>query len=242
MFDAWERAGVRSGSRVLDVGAGPGYAAVDLAERVGANGQVLAVERSPRFAAFARERARILNHQNLSVVELDLMEQPIPDTSFDVAWCRWVACVVSSPALLLRRIYDALRPKGTVVFHEYVDYASWRIVPARPNLDAFVAAAMASWRAMGGEPDAARFLPSLLRSAGFDIRSARPLVFALRPTDDMWQWLVGFVRADAPRLHELGRLDADSVRRILEDVDEVEEDPAALMVTPMVLEIVAQRA
>ena len=36
-LDCWQRAGITVGKRVLDVGAGPGYAAVDLAEIVGAS-------------------------------------------------------------------------------------------------------------------------------------------------------------------------------------------------------------
>ncbi|HXU78754.1 MAG TPA: class I SAM-dependent methyltransferase, partial [Methylomirabilota bacterium] len=39
----WERAGFRRGHRILDVGCGPGFAALDLAERVGPRGRIVAV-------------------------------------------------------------------------------------------------------------------------------------------------------------------------------------------------------
>src|SRR5436309_12083039 len=48
-LDCWQRAGITVGRRVLDVGAGPGYAAVDLAEIVGPTGEVVALERSQNF-------------------------------------------------------------------------------------------------------------------------------------------------------------------------------------------------
>ncbi len=35
VLDCWQKAGITVGKRVLDVGAGPGYATVDLAEIVG---------------------------------------------------------------------------------------------------------------------------------------------------------------------------------------------------------------
>jgi ubiquinone/menaquinone biosynthesis C-methylase UbiE len=35
VLDCWQRAGITVGKRVLDLGAGPGYAALDLAEIVG---------------------------------------------------------------------------------------------------------------------------------------------------------------------------------------------------------------
>ena len=37
------------GSRVIDIGCGPGYATLDLAEIVGRTGEVFAIERSERF-------------------------------------------------------------------------------------------------------------------------------------------------------------------------------------------------
>ena len=49
MLDAWARAGINVGQTVLDVGCGPGYATVDLAEIVGPSGKIVAVERSQRF-------------------------------------------------------------------------------------------------------------------------------------------------------------------------------------------------
>src|SRR5262245_37660573 len=51
----WRRAGITTGSRVLDLGAGPGFATVDLAEIVGPSGRVVAYERSPRFVALDRK-------------------------------------------------------------------------------------------------------------------------------------------------------------------------------------------
>ena len=49
VLDCWQRAGITIGKRVLDVGAGPGYAAIDLAEIVGSTGEVIALERSQNF-------------------------------------------------------------------------------------------------------------------------------------------------------------------------------------------------
>ena len=54
MLEAWSEAGITEGSRVLDVGCGPGYATLDLAEIVGPTGTVVALERSERFLSFAR--------------------------------------------------------------------------------------------------------------------------------------------------------------------------------------------
>ena len=46
--EAWERAGFRPGQKLLDLGCGPGFATVDLAQRVGPRGQVVAVDIAER--------------------------------------------------------------------------------------------------------------------------------------------------------------------------------------------------
>jgi precorrin-6B methylase 2 len=63
MLDAWARAGITRGSRVVDFGAGPGYATCDAAEIVGPRGQVTAIERSPHFLEFAK---REMERRNMS--------------------------------------------------------------------------------------------------------------------------------------------------------------------------------
>ena len=51
---AWDRAGFAAGQRVLDLGAGPGFAALDLARLVGPRGRVLALERSGDYVAWGQ--------------------------------------------------------------------------------------------------------------------------------------------------------------------------------------------
>jgi len=233
--EAWQRAGIGPGSRVIDVGAGPGYATADLLDLVGPRGEVAAVERSERYVAALKQRA-----PRATVFNLDLMTDALPVSGFDVAWCRWVAMFLPSPALLLDRLARALRPGGAVVFHEYENYETWRYVPARPHLEAFVREAMASWRDTGGEANAARALVPLLPKHGFEIASLKPLVFAARPGDPFWRWPAAFLRHGAERLRELGRVDEGFVRNVIAELASAERDPDTAMVTPLVLEIIAR--
>src|SRR5437764_1585088 len=119
VLDCWRRAGITVGKRVLDVGAGPGYAAIDLAEIVGPDGEVVAVERSGKFVGAMKEacRARALRH--VRFYQVDLMSDEMPAGKFDFSWCRWVLCFVSDPGRLVSKIAGNLRAGGVAVFHEY---------------------------------------------------------------------------------------------------------------------------
>jgi SAM-dependent methyltransferase len=240
VLEAWRRAGITVGSRVLDVGAGPGYATVDLAEIVGAGGEVVAVERSERFARHARDLCASRGLRHVRVLQQDLMTEPLPRLGFDFAWCRWVACFVDSPARLVQRVVGALRGGGRVLFHEYAAYDTWRLAPRGPGLERFVEEVMASWRATGGEPDVGRALPALLEDAGFRLVDVRPLVFMVGPGNYIWRWPAAFVHSGLERLQELGRIDRSFAEALLSELADAEKHPGSLMLTPLVLEITAQ--
>jgi protein-L-isoaspartate(D-aspartate) O-methyltransferase len=63
-----EAAGIQPGTRVLEVGAGSGYAAAVMS-RIGA--QVIAIERKPELVAVATERMQRLGYDNVTIVEGD---------------------------------------------------------------------------------------------------------------------------------------------------------------------------
>ena len=60
-----EAAGIEPGDRVLEVGAGSGYAAAVMS-RIAA--EVIAIERKPELAAIATERMQRLGHDNVTIV------------------------------------------------------------------------------------------------------------------------------------------------------------------------------
>jgi hypothetical protein len=84
-------------------------------------------------------------------------------------------------------------------------------------------------------------LPQLLADNGFVIRSTRPHVFCLRPSDYMWQWPATFIEIYLPRLIEMGRIDQEFADKVRVDLANAEANPNAVMVTPLVLEIIAEK-
>lgn len=241
MLECWQRAGVTLGSRVLDIGAGPGYATVDLAEIVGSSGEVVAVERSNRFVQAAQSACTARGLSNVRLYEIDLMTGLIPAREMDVAWCRWVASFISSPKILIAKLASVIKPGGVAIFHEYIDYSTWRVAPRSPAIEEFVQRVMESWRAAGGEPDIALTLPTLLTETGFRLRFVSPRIFCAQPTDFVWQWPASFINVNLSRLLELGLVDQNWVTSVRREFDTVKNNRNSLMLTPLLLEIIAER-
>lgn len=241
VLECWRKAGIGSGSRVLDLGAGPGYATVDLAEIVGPSGRIVALERSHKFVTALEKTIRARALRNVEVHEIDLMTDALPGGDYDFSWCRWVASFVSDPALLIEKL-AAILPKGSsAIFHEYGHYTTWRFSPRLPKQEEFAAKVAESWRAAGGEADIALRLLPLLSAGGFSLRSITPRIFCLGPTDEMWQWPGTFIPIGVARLQEIGLLDRQFAEELTAEFTRANLNPDARMITPLVLEIVAEK-
>ena len=241
VLDLWEQGGITTGQTILDVGAGPGHATLDLAEIVGSNGKVVALERSHRFltalSSFAAERGLT----NIETVEADILDYNWPQAVADRAWCRWVLAFVNDPAKVLRGIARALKPGGKLLIQEYYDYASWHLAPRSREFEAYVAKIIAKWRTSGGEPDVGLALPHLLGEAGLEIEFVRPVVFTARMNDFAANWPMDFARQYIPVMLADGDISAAEAEGVATLLDRYEADPNALVITPGLLQIAARK-
>jgi len=241
MLDAWQRAGFGAGMTIADIGCGPGYATLDLAEVVGPRGRVVAIERSRRFLDALESEARRRGLANIETHERDLDADGLPSVTVDGTWCRWVAAFVTRPRDLVSGIGTIVRPGGIVVFHEYLDYAAWRLLPRSTAFEEFVRTVIDAWRAAGGEPDIGLNLPAWLAAEGFDVMETRAIVDVITPADTLWQWPAAFFDVGLRRLLNIGAITAERAAAVTAAFNAHTSQPAARMLNPVVGEIIAKR-
>jgi SAM-dependent methyltransferase len=110
---------VGPGARVLDVAAGAGDQTLDIAQRVGAAGAVLATDLSPAILEFAKDSACRAGYSNVETVAADGENLDVGESVFDAAVCRLGLMFFPDPGKGLREMYRALKPGGracTMVF------------------------------------------------------------------------------------------------------------------------------
>src|ERR671937_1610761 len=67
------------GERILDVGCGPGFYCVELAEEVGSSGSIVGLDGSPEMLALAERRCAA--HDNVELREADATSLTVEDAS-----------------------------------------------------------------------------------------------------------------------------------------------------------------
>ena len=238
---AWRRAGFRRGQTLVDLGCGPGWATMDLADLVGPAGRVHAIDRSRRFLDALEQANRARGTDQVTTHEQDLASGTLPVANADGLWARWVFAFVPGPLDLLKRAVAALRPGGTIVLHEYLDYRTWRLFPRSAVFEEFVEEVMASWRANGGEPDIGPPLALELPNLGVEVTSLLPIQETVRAQDPLCAWPTAFIGTGIDRLVELGRITPEKGRAIHAAYTAHMAMSDAFQAVPSVLEIVGRK-
>jgi SAM-dependent methyltransferase len=241
VLDAWRRAGVTTGSTVIDAGAGPGYASLDLAEIVEETGKVIALERSERFASALESAAAARGLRNIDIHTLDLVTGTIPAGAVDAVWIRWVFAFVADPIAVLQKLAGSIRKGGVFIIHEYMDWGTLNWTPRRQALTDFVDTSIRSWRESGGEPDIADQLLPMLSKAGLRLREAKPIIHAVKPDNYVWRWPATFIPNHARDLAASGIISKQVADTVIAEFGAAEADPNTIMTTPLVMEIIAEK-
>jgi cyclopropane fatty-acyl-phospholipid synthase-like methyltransferase len=113
--DIMNRAGIRPGMTVADIGAGEGYYTVRLAKRVGPKGRVLAEDIMPEVIEALGRRINREDWKNVSV-KLGTPDDPkLPPDSFDRVLMIHMYHEIAEPYAFLWRLSAALKKDGEII-------------------------------------------------------------------------------------------------------------------------------
>ena len=112
-----EDAGIASGMRVLDLGAGPGDVTFQAAQMVGPTGEVVGVDVNPEILEVARKRASEDGFSNVTFEAGDIRNLTL-DGDFDAVVGRLILLYLKDPAEGLRSALRHVRRGGIVAMME----------------------------------------------------------------------------------------------------------------------------
>lgn len=107
-------AGVGAGARVLDLASGAGSQTLRAAQRVGAQGHVVASDIAETMLHYVQENARAVGLTNVTTLAGAAEDLDVAAESFDAVICRVGLMLFSNPAKALQAAWRALRPRGRI--------------------------------------------------------------------------------------------------------------------------------
>lgn len=108
-------AAIAPGASVLDLAAGTGAQSVEIAQRVGVSGRVVATDLSPASVEIAERRLGALAMASASARVADIEALPFGDSTFDAVTCRLGLMFLPRPSVGLAEMRRVLRPGGRAV-------------------------------------------------------------------------------------------------------------------------------
>ena len=203
-----DMAGIVPGASVLDVAAGAGDQTLDIAQRIGPQGRVLATDLSPGILALAQKNARQAGFHNVQTHAADGEDLQVEPASFDAVVCRLGLMFFPDPLQGLHGMRRALRPGGRIC----------TMVFSRPESNPCIGILMSTALRYAGLPARDPFQPGgllslgkpgladeLFRAAGFQNVATTALDAPFRlPTARHY---LNFIRSSASPIQQiLGRL------------------------------------
>ncbi len=113
--EVMNKAEIRKGMTVADIGAGEGYYTIRMAARVGKDGRVLAEDIFPAVRDQLAERVAREDLANVSVKLGEPNDPKLPDASFDRVVMVHMYHEIEQPYEFLWRLRPSLKPDGLVV-------------------------------------------------------------------------------------------------------------------------------
>lgn len=240
----WERARVGPGMTVLDLGCGPGFAAADLAEVVGASGRVVAVEESGLYLKHLHDLATARRLHNIDRVlgDVQRLDDVLPgERGVDMAYARWVLCFVPDVESVISGVARVLKRGGRFAIQDYFNYESMTLAPRRAEFTRVISAVGKSWRDRGGDPDVVARIPGLLSKHGLELTHLMTEPRVARPGSTIWTWPDSFWKSYVPRLVETGYITQDEAEAFAACWAEASADPDCFMTLPPVFDVLAEK-
>jgi ubiquinone/menaquinone biosynthesis C-methylase UbiE len=239
------RAGFSTGETLVDLGCGPGYTTLDLAQIVGSEGKVIAIDRDgERSLPLLRAQAEADGLFNIETRAASLETFDLQEGSVDGVYGRWVLMYLpeATVKLLIGRMAKWLRPGGVCALTELCNYRHIHIHPKSRYLPEIAEALI---QAVTGErgcnPEIGNDLPGLLHSAGLNVK-INVIVKAVRATTQEWLWPDALFRSHLPALVKEGFLAHSVFEDFLAEWEARSKEPGAIFFSSPMMAVIGRRS
>ena len=201
-----DRAAIRPGEYVLDLGTGTGSVALRAASMVGDDGRVIGNDISQDMLRIATQRANELNLTNVAFQEGRAESIPAEDSTFHVVLASLSLMYVIDRGAAAREIGRVLRPGGRFIAAVWAAPDECDIVLFQQTAGSFAPPPPVSGVGPGALADPSEFIDQLSKSGIQAQVETQRLGFEFNDFESAWEVLAGVTTANlAPDVQEQAR-------------------------------------
>jgi len=218
-----DRAGLKTGNSILDVGCGIGRLSIEMAHRVGPSGRVVAIDYSREQLDIAQANAEAEGIENISFVEISAENLTELNQCFDIVFCRFVLCHLPQPEQILREICECVKPGGHLVNEELARIDTAMSYPEQPAYTEFASLARKVVIDPTVDKEIGKRLPPLLKQQGFSIVEGRffhPIQFS----NEQKQLITMSAEEFAPFVIKSGVKTKEEIEQLIAELKAAAED------------------
>jgi ubiquinone/menaquinone biosynthesis C-methylase UbiE len=199
----FERAGIKPGMRVLDIGSGSGDVSFLAARLVGPTGSVLGLDCDPAQIKFAEQRAKVDGLTNVDFMVGDFQSIELKQ-AVDAIVGRLVLMYAADPLEALRRVLRNLKSGGVIALQESIyDYDGPALIEPQDCLAAkAIAWCHAGFKHAGVQPRMGMRLFGLMRAAGMQPSTEIEMLTPIQqgPDGSLFGIIAAVVRSQIPAI------------------------------------------
>jgi SAM-dependent methyltransferase len=238
--DFFDRVGVGSGWKCLDVGAGPGFVASDLRERVGESGEVATLEPAQYYLDHFKDHSEEKGWKNIEFFLGTAETAVLPKDRYDLIFVRWVIGFVPDPKKFIENLLPSLKKGGIIAIQDYL-YSGLGLYPKGGAFDNALEMVIRHWGASGGDAFVASQIPRIFRELGLQLADYSPHCLAGGPNSDVIEWAHKFFTKHMHLMVESGATTKEMGDAILEDWYAHRKNPDTIFCSPIVVDMAGKK-
>ncbi|MEM9243274.1 MAG: methyltransferase domain-containing protein [Pseudomonadota bacterium] len=228
-----QQCGLKPGLSVLDVGCGIGSITCKIADIVGKQGKVVAIDQNHERLDQAKKRARAQGIHNIEFICSDINQYDLPH-GFDFIYTRFLLMHLSIAAACIAKFYTALAKGGRLIVED-ADFSGSFHYPPNAAFSEGMSLLTTTYCKTGGDPDIGLKLPCLLRQQQFtdlkihcynQMTLTTPKTFLHLTLDNMRQSILAHTECSDEKLSS-----------VIDDIDAYQADPNTLLSPVRVFQI-----
>jgi len=232
-------AGLRPGSKCLDVGCGNGEITSRLLSLVGPAGEVFGVDFDQRIIEIARQNAAQAGVR-VSFRALDVEKEELDGGPYDFVYARFLLSHLKTPEAAIQGMHAVLRPGGILAVED-VDFRGHFCYPESLAFHRYVELYRQAGVKRGVDPLIGPRLPELLEKEGFTSVRLRVVLPTFRSGEGK-QIALLTLSAIQEAVVATGLADLAEVQRLLADLKRFTEDQRTIMSLPRIFQVWAVAA